>query len=212
MSAPNAEEHILIDKRRSQTLDLEFEDTSDMFYVRWLRAREGYVTKAKDLLRKHAQYIEETDFFELRTGEPPEDFSKKIPVEIIGFDVDNCPSFGRLAPLDNFKKVMMAPGGKHIENLEANNCETLLSWSFLTSNHDIGFSLSCENEVLVKYARVEAKLRPQEGSDNCQHPGTYRIIFDNSFRRMRAKEVNFKVSLGCFFSTVTLLTKTILLH
>ena len=63
-----------------------------------------------------------------------------------------------------------------------------LRWHFQTAAYDISFGVIRKSDgggaqEIVKQARVNADLCPQRGELEVYEPGTYSLVFDNSFSR-----------------------------
>jgi len=69
-----------------------------------------------------------------------------------------------------------------------------ISWIFETDNFDIGFSISCEDQILIPPQRLNSQLSIQEGSLVCTKAGKYTITFDNTFSMFRKKVLHYIVT------------------
>ncbi|CAG7702730.1 unnamed protein product, partial [Allacma fusca] len=70
------------------------------------------------------------------------------------------------------------------------------SWNFRTEDFDIGFSiLHNDKDCILNYQRVDSHLKNQEGALNCEKPGRYTLIFDNTYSVVRAKTLHYMVSV-----------------
>ncbi|CAL4128568.1 unnamed protein product, partial [Meganyctiphanes norvegica] len=98
---------------------------------------------------------------------------------------------------DNFENVIVGKGGKKKIKLEVIQPGSQLKWGFHTEHHDIGFGVTRkwkdEEEILLPIQRVDSNLIMEEGSLHCTQPGTYIMIFDNSFSYVRTKKVSYSV-------------------
>jgi len=72
-------------------------------------------------------------------------------------------------------------------------CGDLISWQFKTSGYDIGFSLSCSDNEIVKYARYDADKRVIYGYVQAVLTGTYTFTWDNSYSWTRGKELKYNI-------------------
>ncbi|CAG7725861.1 unnamed protein product, partial [Allacma fusca] len=89
MAAPTHEELLLINQLRVGVSDLKLPDDSDMFFVRWIRARENNLNQAEGMLRKHIQYRKDHGWETILTWEPPLEFQEEFPAEVLGKDPEN---------------------------------------------------------------------------------------------------------------------------
>lgn len=73
--------------------------------------------------------------------------------------------------------------------------DAMLKWGFYTEGYDIGFAVYYGNqeEYLVQPARVESHVQKEEGFCHLDKPGTYTLVFDNSYSRQRAKVLHYSV-------------------
>jgi len=71
--------------------------------------------------------------------------------------------------------------------------QTIL-WDFTVKTYDISFSIAYESaakdkrEVVLKPAKVSGE---QKGEHTCEKPGTYYVIFDNTYSWTRGKEITY---------------------
>lgn len=80
------------------------------------------------------------------------------------------------------------------------NPNSILRWEFKTEENDIGFGVHYKGEdetlkVLVPVQRVDSHLIPEDGLLECEQPGTYMIIFDNSFSWTKGKKVWYTIEV-----------------
>ena len=76
-----------------------------------------------------------------------------------------------------------------------------LAWEFKTQAHDIGFSVSHENESgekteIVSYERCDCSKEQVNGSIERVKSGKYLLLFDNTFSYLRSKTVTYQVFIG----------------
>jgi len=96
-----------------------------------------------------------------------------------------------------FKSLRVKAGETIPLEINVSTPDTVLSWEFQTENHDIGYSIFYEGkEEVVPFSRVDSQLKEVKGSIICRHPGRYVIAFDNTYSRLRAKSVLYKISLS----------------
>ncbi|CAL8125551.1 unnamed protein product [Orchesella dallaii] len=82
--------------------------------------------------------------------------------------------------------------------------QALLSWSFKTKNYDIGFTVlhrpfsggDLEETEIIEYKRVNAQKLVQNGSFICEASGQYILRFDNTYSRLRSKEIMYLVEIA----------------
>ncbi|KAL1444980.1 hypothetical protein MTO96_045273, partial [Rhipicephalus appendiculatus] len=81
-----------------------------------------------------------------------------------------------------------------------------LRWDFCTSSGDLKFAVrfrpnngagdANESRDLMPPAMVPcSRHEPHSGSLHCQEPGTYELVFDNSYSWLTRKEVSYSVKL-----------------
>ncbi|CAL4135455.1 unnamed protein product [Meganyctiphanes norvegica] len=95
---------------------------------------------------------------------------------------------------ENFEHIVVGRGGKKKIEIEVIQPGTVLKWQFNTKDHDICFGIKRkvtkgDDEMLQPVQRVNSHFVTEEGSLYCTQPGTYVLIFDNSYSYMRAKNV-----------------------
>jgi len=84
--------------------------------------------------------------------------------------------------------------------------DSILRWEFKTENFDIGFGIEYRSqpssprkptvvEVILPVARVNSHIVPEEGHILCSKPGTYIIVFDNSFSWRTDKQLQYSIEI-----------------
>ncbi|CAL1263338.1 unnamed protein product [Larinioides sclopetarius] len=79
-----------------------------------------------------------------------------------------------------------------------------LEWEFETKSKDIGFGVyfkaQSENKSktieLVPKQRIDTCFEPETGVYRCEKPGTYIILFDNSYSWLYPKEIYYKTKIN----------------
>jgi len=101
MSAPSAQEIELLAQFRTLTSDLNLstEQNTDLFLLRWIRARDLNLDAAKEMLAQSLKWREENDIENILSWEPPSEFLDICALEFLGYDNGNAPviysPFGR---------------------------------------------------------------------------------------------------------------------
>lgn len=76
---------------------------------------------------------------------------------------------------------------------------SVLRWEFKTDGYDIGFGVfrqdGGEKVAVVPVERVNSHMVPEDGSYTCDVPGTYSIVFDNTFSWARAKQLFYSIEV-----------------
>jgi hypothetical protein len=105
MSAPTPQELELLVKFRERLADLalEGEQNSDMFLLRWIRARDQKLDAAEEMLRKSLAWRTENN---LESWKQPQNLKTDLPYEIVGFDEENRPVLIVQGGRWNFKKLV----------------------------------------------------------------------------------------------------------
>ncbi|WAR03476.1 RALB-like protein [Mya arenaria] len=73
-------------------------------------------------------------------------------------------------------------------------------WAFRSEEYDMGFGVqlvqdSGKAHFLVPLQRVNSHLVAEDGAVVCDQPGTYKLVFDNSFSWTRAKKVYYEYDI-----------------
>lgn len=97
---------------------------------------------------------------------------------------------GKEAPNDTGDQVLtVGKGESSTLEFEVKEKHSMLRWTFRTDDYDIGFKVNHKSKEVVSYSRVDSHLIPVEGEIRCQETGIYVITFDNSYSKMRSKNV-----------------------
>ncbi|XP_042905279.1 SEC14-like protein 2 isoform X1 [Parasteatoda tepidariorum] len=80
---------------------------------------------------------------------------------------------------------------------------SLIQWEFEAKSKDVAFGLFFKEKSgddvkvteLVPIIRLECELCSETGVYKCEMPGTYTLVFDNSYSWIRSKEIYYKVSV-----------------
>lgn len=101
----------------------------------------------------------------------------------------------------NRTSLTVGKGGQERLKYEVTKANSILRWEFESDDYDIGFSIEREGEgvepalPLVAPQRVNSHLSPEEGQLQCREPGTYVVLFDNSFSYMRSKKLHYTIEV-----------------
>ncbi|KAH3877261.1 retinal-binding protein-like [Dreissena polymorpha] len=94
--------------------------------------------------------------------------------------------------------VTIAAGSSHTKDFQVDTPGSHLTWAFRSEDYDLGFGVrittnsSAKPKFLVPIQRVNSHLVVEDGSIVCDVPGTYTLVFDNTFSWTRAKKVYFE--------------------
>ncbi|CAG7824112.1 unnamed protein product [Allacma fusca] len=119
----------------------------------------------------------------------------KLPISCGGHNLKSVLNTDSQSRSDNkgYSTVTVPARGNYPVELNVTESKTIISWSFIVAIRDIGFSVKSRNEELVQHKRVGSSQIPQEGFFICSQPGTYTIVFDNSYSHFRSKEIKYKI-------------------
>ncbi|XP_035217161.1 SEC14-like protein 2 [Stegodyphus dumicola] len=103
----------------------------------------------------------------------------------------------RLCYQPGVKKLNVSRMSKVNVVLDVDEPGSLIEWEFETENKDIGFGLyfqsldSLQNKPkeLIPKQRVEAHVACETGMYQCEVPGTYILMFDNTYSWLQQKEI-----------------------
>ncbi|PRD29224.1 UNVERIFIED_CONTAM: SEC14-like protein 2 [Trichonephila clavipes] len=103
----------------------------------------------------------------------------------------------RLCYQPGVKKLHVSRMSKVNVTLDVEEPGSHIEWEFETENKDIGFGLyfqsedSLQNKLkeLIPKQRVEAHMACETGMYQCEIPGTYILMFDNSYSWLQQKEI-----------------------
>lgn len=94
------------------------------------------------------------------------------------------------------KTVELLPRKQHVEKMMMfPGFDMTYCWRFESKDFDVGFSIRCEetDEALVTYSRAQSHLHPVIGHATPTRPGTYHIIWDNTYSKFNKKTVTFQI-------------------
>ncbi|XP_054708659.1 SEC14-like protein 2 [Uloborus diversus] len=103
----------------------------------------------------------------------------------------------RLCYQPGVKKLHVSRMSKVNVVLHVDEPGSLIEWEFETENRDIGFGLYFKEidkiqekpRELIPKQRVEAHVACETGMYQCENPGTYILMFDNSYSWLQQKEI-----------------------
>uniref|UniRef100_A0A0C9QZQ8 Sec14l2_0 protein n=2 Tax=Fopius arisanus TaxID=64838 RepID=A0A0C9QZQ8_9HYME len=117
----------------------------------------------------------------------------KVPKEMYkkNFDQSN----------EDFTTVIVKKGDKMKIDFVPEKLGSILSWEFRSENHDIRFGVlrrgtGGEKVELIPVRRVAAHQLDEVGVLTCEEPGTYSVVFDNSYSLLRNKKIHYNVRLA----------------
>ncbi|KAB7498357.1 SEC14-like protein 2 [Armadillidium nasatum] len=101
---------------------------------------------------------------------------------------------------DSLTTIVLSKAGKKVIDTEVLKPNTELRWKFHSEDYDVAFQVtldtpSGDQEIIVPYQRVNSHMFPEEGSVLCSTPGTYNILFDNSYSYLRSKKLHYSIEL-----------------
>ncbi|RUS79536.1 hypothetical protein EGW08_012704, partial [Elysia chlorotica] len=90
-------------------------------------------------------------------------------------------------------QVTVARGDQLSIDTQVKDAGSVLRWEFKTDGYDIGFGVfrqdGGEKVAVVPVERVNSHMVPEDGSYSCDVPGTYTVVFDNSYSKIRDKRL-----------------------
>ncbi|XP_054709788.1 SEC14-like protein 2 [Uloborus diversus] len=103
----------------------------------------------------------------------------------------------RLSQQPGVKKLVVNRMSKVHVILNVTEPGSLIEWEFETESKDIGFGLfykineynDSEKKELVPKQRIDTHLASETGMYQCEKPGTYVLVFDNSYSWIHQKEL-----------------------
>ncbi|CAG7724509.1 unnamed protein product, partial [Allacma fusca] len=123
MAGIGEKEHVLLEEFRNRISNFPLKDSqqTDHFLLRWLRARDHDVEKAKAMLSNYLDYRKRMDVDNLLSWEPSKEWKTLAPSKLIGFDYENSPVL--LVPFGKWKIQKLVEAGlineylKYVERL-----------------------------------------------------------------------------------------------
>ncbi|CAL8125545.1 unnamed protein product [Orchesella dallaii] len=111
MASPTLIEQEILVKFQEKLSDLRFDGAKDtqMFLMRFLRARNHNLTKAEDMLRKHLEWRKLNEIDSLLSWTPPNLLTNEFKYDVAGFDKQGCPIF--IAPFGTWDVKMLCENG-----------------------------------------------------------------------------------------------------
>lgn len=96
-----------------------------------------------------------------------------------------------------FKSTTIKAGRKIEIEVEIKVAETKVSYQFVTSDYDIEFSISRQNEdmreIIEPASRKQSHILMEEGEIICSKAGKYFFLFSNSYSWIRDKELFYNI-------------------
>ncbi|XP_015906516.1 retinal-binding protein [Parasteatoda tepidariorum] len=109
-----------------------------------------------------------------------------------------------LAKCKEAKKLVVPRAAFSEIELNVKEANSVIEWEFETKTRDIGFGLffkeleaGDEEKIveIVSLQRLDTENFSETGMFKCDKPGTYILLFDNSYSWMRSKEIYYKVTV-----------------
>ncbi|KAG8190658.1 hypothetical protein JTE90_001267 [Oedothorax gibbosus] len=123
-------------------------------------------------------------------------YGKKVPEEL--YMQKNKRT---LASVHGVKTLNVSRFSKSDIRYEVDKSGSFLEWEFETKNRDIGFGLYFKESEgsktieLIPKQRMDTDYEPEVGMYKCEKPGTYIIVFDNSYSWIHSKDIFYKVKI-----------------
>ncbi|CAL1270056.1 unnamed protein product [Larinioides sclopetarius] len=101
------------------------------------------------------------------------------------------------------RKLIVSRRSKIPIELNVAEAGSFIEWEFETENKDIGFALlykesanniSCGAELIPKQ-RIDTNFQTESGMFQCEKPGVYILMFDNSYSWIYQKEIYVKIGV-----------------
>ncbi|XP_035214971.1 SEC14-like protein 2 isoform X2 [Stegodyphus dumicola] len=113
-------------------------------------------------------------------------------------------SSNRLSSQPGVKKLSVARLSKVCIELNVEEAGSLIEWEFETENRDIGFVLlrkesnsnDCTPKELIPEQRIDTHMATEAGMYQCDRPGTYILVFDNTYSWFHSKEIYCKATVA----------------
>ncbi|KAJ1530745.1 hypothetical protein ONE63_005600 [Megalurothrips usitatus] len=107
----------------------------------------------------------------------------------------------RLSDQPAVETTVIKMGGKLRLDYIAAQKGTFLKWEFRTEGHDIRFAVSMKDadgnaSTLVPLKRVNSHLTEEVGVVTCPAPGTYTVLFDNTYSYLRSKKLHYSIGMA----------------
>ena len=128
--------------------------------------------------------IEIVNFFhdtsiDILTG-PSTNHTDKQPVSIHDVLFETCKT----------KTVKINSGKKEKIEIDCKNEDGgVVVWEFATKEYDIGFYIEIDGNIQIPFSRCNSHIKSVRGQLKVIHPCTISLVFDNSYAKMRAKQL-----------------------
>lgn len=110
-----------------------------------------------------------------------------------------------LATPDNQQRTTIGAGSSWTLPVSVARAGSVLRWTFSTASGDLAFAVryrspgSGDNvkarDLLTSQRLSSSRQQPHRGSLRCHEPGTYELVFDNTFSWITRKELSYSVQL-----------------
>jgi hypothetical protein len=97
---------------------------------------------------------------------------------------------------DELVEVTVGAGEKLEAQYDVKHPNTSLNWRFKTDNFDICFGLRTGDKNLIPSDRVDSHVNEVSGTYMCDKPGTYVLVFDNTYSVVRPKTLRYLVTIS----------------
>lgn len=105
-----------------------------------------------------------------------------------------------LSKAPDAEKLIVTRFSKEEKYFEVKEPGSFLEWEFETKNKDIGFVIYFKENFsetpnlveLIPKQRIDTCYKPEKGLFRCDKPGTYIVVFDNSYSWIYPKEIYYR--------------------
>ncbi|GFS67840.1 SEC14-like protein 2 [Nephila pilipes] len=111
-----------------------------------------------------------------------------------------CNTEKKLSKAPDAEKLIVTRFSKQEKYFEVKEPGSFLEWEFETKNKDIGFVIYFKENFsektnlveLIPKQRIDTCYEPEKGLFRCDKPGTYIVVFDNSYSWIYPKEIYYR--------------------
>uniref|UniRef100_A0AAT9H863 Retinal binding protein n=1 Tax=Peronia verruculata TaxID=500109 RepID=A0AAT9H863_9EUPU len=104
-----------------------------------------------------------------------------------------------LASTDHMESATVSRGDTFTVDMTVTKPGSVLRWEFKTDGYDIGFGVfreeGKEKVPVVPIERVNSHMVPEDGSYTCEVPGKYLVVFDNTYSKLRDKQLLYSIDV-----------------
>lgn len=100
---------------------------------------------------------------------------------------------------EDMERVVVSRAHSHTLTFDVVEVDSLLTWEFVSTDHDIGFGVffltKNGKKEMNPVCRCDSHLIPQVGQLHCKETGKYVAEFDNTYSWTRSKEVFYSIKV-----------------